>query len=110
MSGDMCDKETRINFRWSHVLEGVSIIILIALVTVVVEMRDAYHETETLHSKIPDGFFTKERYGMRDAADDRRFNEAEREALESRIQVLERTVPQYCSIIKLTSVRHKKKF
>lgn len=89
MGGDVCDKETRINFRWSHVLEGVSIIILIALVSTVWEMRDFYHESEALHKNIPDGFFSKERYGVSDAIKDRQFDEAQREVLESRINSLE---------------------
>lgn len=86
----MCDKETRLNFRWSHVLEGVSIVIMIALVTVVIDMRDAYKSSEELHASIPPGFFTKDRYGVQDAIVDRKLNESERDVLEQRIQTLER--------------------
>lgn len=89
---EVCDKETRINFRWSHVLEGISIIMLIGLGTVVMDMRDSTLESERLHANIPDGFFTKERYGLQDANRDRKYNEDSRHVLDQRITALEQAI------------------
>ena len=58
----VCDKETKFNFRWSHVSEGVSILLLVALGYGVWDMREFMLWSEQFHSDIPNNFFKGERW------------------------------------------------
>jgi isochorismate synthase EntC len=104
----MCDNETRDLFAKQTRREWVNTIMLAVLLGVAGWMslqtfeqgksQAAYKEKLDNHileyaelaTKIPDGFFSKKRYGESDARHDREINTEARRALDSRIQALER--------------------
>ena len=62
----VCDKQTRFNFRWSHVAEGVSILMLVALGYGVWDMREFMRWSQQFHDDIPDSFFKGDRWSFAD--------------------------------------------
>ena len=60
----MCDPVTKFNFRWSHVAEGVSILLMLGLIYGFLDMRDYIKWSETFHKGIPDTFFKGERWSF----------------------------------------------
>jgi hypothetical protein len=108
MSGDMCDQETRNLFDKQKRREWTNTIMLAVLLGIAGWMslqtfeqgkeQAAYTEKLDNHileyaalaTKIPDGFFTKKRYGDDDARHDREINQQARKGLDDRIHALER--------------------
>lgn len=108
MGEDMCDPETRTLFKKQRQLEFLNTSIGMIMLALLGwgsfqlfeqgKMDSVYHEKLDNHileyanlaTKIPDGFFSKERYGTSDADADRNFNRAQREILSQRITTLER--------------------
>ena len=108
MSGDMCDQETRNLFDKQRRREWTNTIMLAVLLGIAgwmavqtfeqgkaqasyeTKLDDHILEYSNLATKIPDGFFSKRRYGLDDAMQERAVNQAKREALDHRIQALER--------------------
>lgn len=104
----MCDQETRQLFKKQRNLEffntSIGVIMLALLGWGSFQLfeqgkeQSAYKakldshimEYADLSTKIPDGFFTKDRYGVEDAQHDRNYNQARREVLDQRLQTLER--------------------
>ena len=62
----VCDKEAKTNFRWSHVAEGISILLLITLAYGVWDMREFMQWSKQFHSDIPDNFFKGDRWSFAD--------------------------------------------
>ena len=103
----MCDNETRALFKKQRKLEflntGLGMLMLTLLLWGSFQLfeqgksQEAYKakldshilEYADLATKIPDGFFTKSRYGVSDAKADREYNELKREALDQRLHTLE---------------------
>ena len=53
----MCDKETKFNFRWSHVSEGVMIVLLLGIVYGFWDIRKFVDWSIQFHADIPTDFF-----------------------------------------------------
>ena len=104
----MCDNETRALFKKQRKLEflntGLGMLMLAMLMWGSFQLfeqgksQEAYKaklnshilEYADLATKIPDGFFTKSRYGEEDARHDREINAQARQGLDDRIHALER--------------------
>ena len=100
MGTDVCDNETRALFKKQRKLEflntGLGMLMLTLLLWGSFQLFEqgksqaAYKakldshilEYADLATKIPDGFFTKARYGVADAKADREYNQLKRDALD----------------------------
>ena len=85
----MCDKEAKINFRWSHVAEGVIIIILLAVLTQFWIMRDFVQWSEQFHEEIPDDFFNGERWSYSDELRDQQTVQHQFDIMATRMSLIE---------------------
>ena len=104
----MCDNETRALFKKQRKLEflntGLGMLMLTLLLWGSFQLFEQGKSHEhykakldshileyaDLATKIPDGFFSKARYGTSDAKADREYNQAKRDAIDSRLHALER--------------------
>ena len=60
----VCDKETKFNFRWSHVSEGVLIMLMLGLIYQFLGMRDYVEWSKSFHDGIDPTFFSGERWSL----------------------------------------------
>ena len=58
----MCDKDTKFNFRWSHVSEGVMILLLLSIIYGFWDIRKFVNWSIQFHENIPAEFFQGERW------------------------------------------------
>lgn len=88
----MCDKETKRNFFWSHIAEGIIVILLAALtlgtVTTLWKIREHIEWSSIFHANITPSFFFQDRYGLIEDLEQRDIDEEGREILHLEITKL----------------------
>ena len=103
----MCDNETRALFKKQRKLEFLNTGLGMLMLTLLLwgsfqlfeqgkshehykaKLNSHILEYADLATKIPDGFFSKARYGVADAKADREYNQLKRDALDQRLHTLE---------------------
>ena len=107
MGTDVCDNETRALFKKQRKLEFLNTGLGMLMLTLLLwgsfqlfeqgkshehykaKLDSHIMEYADLSTKIPDGFFSKARYGVADAKADREYNQLKRDALDQRLHKLE---------------------
>ena len=84
----MCDAETKRFFKWGYVLQGALLAAVIALGSLVVQIRDHSIAADIVHDQIPAGFFTQRRWGLDDERLEQKRVAAELRLISERINLI----------------------
>jgi hypothetical protein len=96
----VCDPVTKFNFRWSHVSEGIIVLLLLGIIYQFIGMRDYIEWSKKFHDEIPDQFFTGKRWSFSDELKSQNQTNLQINTLDKRISLIEAQHRQVTDLLK----------